>query len=112
MYVFSIGILFSAYFLNQILNNPVLGANGNITFAALNTLMGSYAINQSINTSLIFGDFIAALTVLFGIVTGSTLSNAFTLIPFVNTSILLLQGILFDLASVFLWIYIVANRSI
>lgn len=112
MYVFSIAILFSAFYLNQIFNNPVLGANGNITFNALNTLMGTFRLNQQINTNLIFGDFIAAVTVLFGIVTGSTLSTAFTLIPYVDQSILLLQGILFDLASVFLWIYIVSNRSV
>src|SRR5574342_720098 len=101
MYVFSVAILFSAYYLNQVFNNPALGANGNITFSALNTLMGSYSINEGVNAELVFGDFIAALTVLFGVVTGSTLTSAFTLIPFVDTSILLLQGILFDLASVF-----------
>lgn len=112
MYVFSIAILFSAYYLNQVFDNPALGANGNITFAALNTLMNSYALNQQINIDLVFGDFIAALTVLFGIVTGSTLTTAFTLIPFVDTSILLLQGILFDFASVLLWIYIVSGRSL
>lgn len=112
MYIFSIAILFSSYYMNQIFNDPILGGNDNITFTALNTLMGSFSINSQINANLIFGDFISALVVLFGIVTGSTLNHAFQLIPFANTSILLLQGLLFDLASVFLWIFIVANRSI
>lgn len=112
MYTFSIAMLFGAYLMNQVFNDPILGGNNNITFAALDTLSQSFSLNQQVNASLIFGDFVAALTVLFGIVTGSTLNTAFQLIPFANTSILLLQGILFNLASVFLWIYIVSNRSI
>jgi hypothetical protein len=112
MYAFSVAMLFGAYYMNQIFNDPILGGNDNITFDAMNTLAQSFSISEGVNASLLFGDFIAGLKVLFGIVTGSTINSSFQLIPFVDVSILLLQGIMFDLASVFLWIYIVSNRSL
>jgi hypothetical protein len=109
MYVFSIGILFFGYEINQIFNDTDIHS---YSYDALTTLAGTFTIDQQINASLIFGDFIAALTLLFGIVTGNTISSAITTIPFVDTTIELLVQIIFSLSSVFLWIYIVANRSI
>lgn len=112
-YVFSLFVLFFGYYLNTIFQDPVLTANTNITYNALNTLAASFALNQQINTSLIFGDFIAGLTVLFGILTGGPITELMTLgIPFMDGSIQLLFRIVFALSSVLLWIYIVANRSV
>lgn len=114
LYLFSVGTLFFGYYMNtafndsQINNAAYFGGN---PYNAMHTLANTYAINQQINTNLIFGDFFAALTVLFGIVTGTTISGMLTLLPFVDASIQLLVQIVFSLSSVFLWIYIVANRS-
>jgi len=104
--------MFFTYYVNTIFNDPTINSNNNITYNALKTLAGTFAINQQVNTSLIFGDFIAGLTVLFGILTGATIANAFSIFPFVDASITLLIQITFSLSSVFLWIYIVANRSV
>ena len=112
MYMFSFGILFFGYYLNQIFQLPALSSNNSMTYSALSSLVGSYTISQEINASLIFGDFIAALTVLFGLLSGNILDTAFHSIPFMDASILLLQTAMFDIASVFLWIYIVSNRSV
>jgi len=112
MYAFSIAMLFGAYYMNQVFNDPVLASKDNITFDALDDLTRNrFALNQDINASLIFGDFISALKVIFGIITGSTLDDSLHLITG-DLNILLLQGIVFDLASVLLWIYIVSGRSI
>lgn len=112
MYIFSIGCLFSGYYVNQIFQNPALSGNSNITYNALHTLANSFAVNQQVNTSLIFGDFVAGLTVLFGILSGTTIANAFSIFPFVDAGITLLIQIVFSASSLFLWIYIVANRSV
>lgn len=126
MYVFSVGSLFFTYEINQlfplnaITNAPhtcTWGPNLTVPFSCtsyegLSALAGSFSINQQVNTSLIFGDFIAGLTVLFGIITGETISNAFSIIPFVDASATLLIRICFTLSSAALWIYIVANRSV
>ena len=112
MYIFSLGSLFFTYYINLILPLPAVTNNPNTTFTSLQTLAGTFSLNQQINTSLIFGDFIAGLTVLFNIVTGTTIANAFSIFPFVDASITLLIQIMFSLTSAFLWIYIVANRSI
>lgn len=112
MIIFSIGSLFFTYYINLIFPLASVTNNTNTSYTALQTLAGSFSINQQINTSLIFGDFIAGLTVLFNIITGTTIANAFSVFPFVDASITLLIQILFSLSSAFLWIYIVANRSI
>lgn len=113
-YVFSVFILFFGYYLNaNIFNDPVLNANTNITYNALNTLAASFALNQQINSSLIFGDFVNGMIVLFGVLTGGPITELMTLgIPFMDGSIQLLFRVIFALSSVFLWIYIVANRSV
>lgn len=112
MYIFSIGSLFFTYYVNTIIPLDPVTHNPNTTFSALQTLAGSFKLNQQINTSLIFGDFLAGLTVLFNIVTGTTIAQAFSVFPFVDASITLLIQIVFSLSSAFLWIYIVANRSV
>ena len=112
MYLFSISTMFFTYFANQIFANATISGQGHYTYDALNTLANTFAVNQSVNTSLIFGDFIAALKVLFAIVTGQTISDAFAGFPFIDTSVQLLMRLAFSISSVFLWIYIVANRSL
>jgi hypothetical protein len=112
MYIWSISMMFMLYYTNTIFKNATIASQGFYTYDALHTLAGTFAIHQQVNASLIFGDFIAALTVLFAIVTGQTISDAFSAFPFIDTSIQLLIQISFSLTSVFLWIYVVANRSL
>jgi len=112
MYLFSLGCLFGGYYANQIFQNTTLNNNQAITFNALQTLASSFNLNQQINTNLIFGDFIAGLTVLFSIVTGTTIAAAFSMFPFVGAAEMLLIQIVFASSSALLWVYIVANRSV
>lgn len=111
MYIFSVFIMFMGYYTNQVFGNTAMAANSSYTYNALHTLASSYSINQSINTSLVFGDFIAGLTVVFGILTGNTISSAIAGAPFVSADILLLIQIIFSLSSVALWVFIVAFRD-
>ena len=126
-YIFSVGALFSLYYVNTIFNDPTItnasttctwGLSANqfspfscTSYQALSVLAGTYKINQQVNSSLIFGDFIAGLTVLFGLLTGQTIANMITAIPFFDASWTLFANLMFTFSSVCLWIYIVANRS-
>ena len=113
LFVFSLGILFSSYYLNQIFNDPVLSSSA--TYTSLNTIMGTFSFNQQINTNLIFGDFLSAFTLLGSLMSGSVFTTSLTIIQssgFADLSVGLLMGLLFDSASLFLLLYIVSNRSI
>lgn len=113
--MFSVSTLFFGYYLNTYFNDAqIVGAAyyGGNPFHAMQTLANTFAVNQQVNTNLIFGDFISGLTVLFGILTGATISGMLSVLPFVDVSIQLLVQIIFSLSSLFLWVYIVSNRSV
>ncbi len=113
LFVFSLGILFSSYYLNQIFNDPVISASA--TYTSLQTIMGTFAFNQQINTNLIFGDFVSVFTLLGSLMSGSVFTSSLHLIQnsgFADVSVGLLMGLLFDSASLFLLLYIVSNRSV
>lgn len=113
LFVFSIGILFSSYYLNQIFQDPVISSSA--TYTSLQTIMGSFAFNQQVNTGLIFGDFISAFTLIGSLMSGSIFTDSLTLVQnsgFADASVGLLMGIMFDSATLFLLIYIISNRSI
>lgn len=113
LYVFSVSLLFSSYYINQVFNDPVISSS--VTYTSLQTLMGTFAFNQQINTNLIFGDFISALTLIGGLMTGSVFTTSMTIIQssgMADLSVGILMGLLFDSATLFLLIYIVSNRSI
>lgn len=77
--------------------------------------MGTFTFNQQVNTNLIFGDFVAAYTLIGGLMSGSVFSSSLTIIQnsgFADVSIGLLMGLLFDSATLFLLLYIISNRSI
>ena len=109
LYVFSVATLFAGYWVNQIFQNPSLNS---LTYSAIEALSTKNEIDPGINIDLVFGDFIAGLTVVFGILTGDTIASAFSIFPFVDTAVMLLIRIIFTLASAMLWVYIVANRSL
>ena len=100
--------------MNLVFHDPVLAANQNLTDTAISQLAGKpqSVATQQIDPLLIFGDFIAGLKLLFAVVTGQTIATAMSIFPFVDTSVMLLIELVFVSASLFLWIYIISNRSI
>lgn len=113
MVLLSFGILFFGYYMTLAFpGNSTFSSNTNFTYTSLKTLANSFAVNQQINTSLIFGDFLAGLTVMAGIFIGAPIANALNGLPFVDTNILLLIQIIYGSSNLALWVYIVSNRSI
>jgi len=109
MYLFSISLLFTGYYLDNVFGqDQFTGA----TYDALDEIANKNNVNESISAELIFGDFIAGVKVLFGIVTGDTLTQAFHLLPNFSSEWDLLIRLLFTLSSAFLWIYVVTGRSL
>jgi predicted membrane-bound spermidine synthase len=106
-------ILFFGYYVTTgFPGNNDFSHNPHFTESAISTLANSFAIKQQVNTSLIFGDFIAALKAITGIFIGAPISDALSGLPFIDTSILFLIQIIYGSANLALWCYIIANRSI
>ena len=113
LWLFSIFSLFFGYYLNTIFNDPTLTASPDANYLAMKTLADSFKLNQQVNTSLIFGDFIAGATVLFGLISGSTVTAMLTMgIPQFDVSMQLAFELLWASSNIFLWVYIIANRSV
>ena len=113
MWLFSVALLFSTYYINLIFNDSVLTQSA--TYSSLNTLMGTFSYNQKPNANLVFGDFVSAFTVIGGLVTGSTFTTSLTVIQnagFADLSVGLLMGLMFDSGTLFLILYIISFRSI
>ena len=109
MYMFSIAVLFSGYFIEKAYG---LGLFTGITIDSLEQLISKNDINQEISVDLIFGDFIAAVRLIFGIVTGDTIAQALALIPQFDATWRLLTGLIFSFTSALLWAFVVAGRSL
>lgn len=109
MYIFSTGLLFAGYYLDVTFDQDnFTGA----TYEALDVLAQKNDVDQTISAELIFGDFIAGVNVLFGIVTGDTLTQAFHLLPGFNASMDLFVRLIFTLSSALLWVFVVTGRSL
>lgn len=109
MYIFSTSLLFAGYYLDETFNEDNFSG---VTYAALDTLANKNNVDQEISAELIFGDFIAGVQVLFGIVTGDTLTDAFHLLPGVDASMDLFIRLIFTLSSALLWVFVVTGRSL
>lgn len=109
MYLFSVSLLFSGYFIDQAYG---LNLFTGITFDSLDDLASKNAVDEEISIDLVFGDFVAGVRVVFGIVTGDTIAQAFALIPSFNETFMLLVRIIFSLSSAMLWVFIVTGRSL
>lgn len=118
MYIFALGCLFSAHFLNPVFHNPEWTANeasatnSTISYDSLDRLATTFQTSPQPSAVLIFGDFITAGKFFFGFMTGQAITDALHLIPTISTDIFLLVRILFTFASACLWIFIIANRSL
>lgn len=109
MYIFSVSLLFSGYFIDVAYGLDLFGG---ITFDALDEIASKNVVDEEISIDLIFGDFVAGVRVVFGIVTGDTIAQAFSLIPSFNETWMLLVRIIFTLSSSMLWVFIVTGRSL
>ena len=113
LYTFSLMGLVMAGWLNaEIFNNATLNANNDITQSTLNTDLLQFNLDPSVNTNLIFGDFITVFHLISGILTGAGISQFLGMLPFVDTyAHMFILGI-YGLTGFLLILYIVGNRSL
>lgn len=113
MAVWYVALLFFGYYVGAAFPSSSYNTNPHYTYTAIQTIANSFSsINDSVNTSLIFGDFIAGLTVMKGLFFGAPITDALSGLPFVSSNELLLIQLIYVTSEVALWVYIIANRSI
>ena len=113
MFVFCFGLLFSAYFVNTTFHDPILNVEDK---AAIDAIIGSFTISPSIDSALIFGDFIHTKDILVNLLQGKVFTDANNLIVansgFGQEAVKTLMSLIFVSASAFFILYIISNRSI
>lgn len=109
MYAFAIGLLFAGYYVDLTFGEDMFTG---VTYDSLDAIANKNEVNANVSADLIFGDFIAGVQVLFGIITGDTIAQAFALLPNFLEVWTLLVRIVFTLSSALLWIYIITGRSL
>lgn len=132
LYVFSFGLLFFTYFVNNSIfadpvianaqiHDPTLPADQttNLTYDSLDHIVRSFSFNQTPDPALIFGDFLSAFKLIFGLMTGSVFTDSLHLmnvsgaIPVLDSIALgIVMGAMFDLATALLLLYILSGRSL
>lgn len=109
MYIFSISLMFSGYYLDLAFGQNLFDS---FTYSALDTIVTKNDVDKSVSAELIFGDFIAGAKVVFGILTGDTISGAFAAMPNFDEVWMILIRLMFTLSSAMLWAYVIAGRSL
>ena len=110
MYIFSISLTFSGYYVDQVFATNLFTT---VTDEGLQTLISDNSVTDTnINAELIFGDFLTGVRVLFGIMTGESITNAFHLLPNFNANWDYAVGILFTTSTLFLWINLITGRDL
>jgi len=110
IYIFSLALMFSGYFMESTLGDGSFDENS--LYADLDAVATAFNPNETVSAELIFGDFIAGVRVLFGVMTFQPISDAFAILPNMDMNILLLIRVLFGASSIFLWIFIITGRSV
>lgn len=109
MYIFSICLTFSGYYVEQVF---ALGLFTQTT-DDLNSLINKNDITDtSVSAELIFGDFITGVRVLFGIMTGATITDALRTLPGISDAWLYGIRILFVTSTAFLWVNLITGRDL
>ena len=109
MYIFSISLTFSGYYVDQVFGTSLFP----ITEDDLDTLTERHNIaDETISAELIFGDFITGIRVVFGILTGQSITNALNLLPNVNMAWHYIAGLIFSVSTAFLWLNILTGRDL
>lgn len=117
-FLFSVFLLFMTVYMNQIFNDPQL--TNSAAFTDLTTLTNSWHVNPSVNTALLFGDFIVVKDLVYQILTGQAFTDTWGTngimyqsgLGAIDSYISLLMGVLFASSGLFLILYIISNRSI
>lgn len=109
MYVFSLGLLFSGFLIDEMYGQNLFVG---VTYDSLDEIASKNVVDEEISVDLIFGDFVAGVRVVFGIVTGDTIAQAFALIPSFSEAWMLLVRLIFTISSAMLWVFIVTGRSL
>lgn len=110
MYLFSISLIFSGYYIDQVYSVNLFN---DYTSTQLETLISDNNIDdETVSAELIFGDFVIGAQVLFGIMTGDVLTNAFNQIPTFSYEYSILVRLVFTTSTAFLWINIITGRDI
>ena len=109
LYVLSVAMLFAGAYMDYTFEEDLFTGS---TYDSVDTLASTFEVDTDFSAEFIFGDFIAGVKVITGIVTREVLTDAMALIPGFNIYWLLLIRVLFTLATTFLVIYIFTGRSL
>lgn len=110
MYIFSIALTFSGYYVDQVFATNLFPS---VTNTSLTAMIAKHNVsNQSLSAELIFGDFITGIKVLFGILTGEAIYTALHLLPNFNTNWDFIVGLLFVTSTLFLWVNMITGRDL
>lgn len=123
MTIFSFCILWAGYFTDEVSGLSLFTEHVGVdstgtddactnTYCSLDQLINRNTIEDTISVDLIFGDFIAAARVLFGVITGETLAVMISALPNFDFTWQILVNFLFGVTNVFLWAYVIAGRSL
>lgn len=109
MYIFTASFTFSGFYIDYAFGLDLFSG---FTQDALEELIIP-TIDEEINIILIFGDFIAGLKVVFGILSGIAITDALSSLPNYDSLVWnLIVGIIYTTTSALLWVYIVTGRSL
>lgn len=124
MYLFSIGMVFFGYYVNELFPTTTLSASSTnmtgtktqtFTSETLQGLTTNFqaTLQQQPNPLLIFGDFISGIKILFSVVSGIAIGDALVTsgIPFVDFHVQVLIALIFSVSSFFLWLHILTGRD-
>jgi hypothetical protein len=108
MTVFSALLTFSGYYVDQAFGTTLFDS---FTTQSLDEILERVdRIDEEPSIDLIFGDFLAAVRVVFGVLVGDAVFQPLSALPNFNEMYLVFAKMIFGFSSVFLWVYIVAGR--
>lgn len=110
MYIFSISLTFSGYYVDQVFATNLFPSVTNTLLTELTE--SNNVVDETISVELIFGDFVTGVRVLFGILTGEAIYTALHLLPNFNGEWDYIVGLLFVTSTLFLWINLITGRDL
>ena len=109
LYVLSVAMLFSGAYIDETYGTDLFTGT---TFDSVDEIAATFKLDTDFSAEMIFGDFIAGLKVLGGLLTGEVITDAFALIPGFNIYWLLLIRLLFSLSTLLFMLYLATGRSL
>lgn len=99
--------MFSGYYIDLAFGQNLFDS---FTYDALDSLLSKHKVDQEPNIELIFGDFLAVVKVIGGILTGNAITGALAGFPNFDQVWIMAVQIMYTLGWVALWGYLVAGR--